>query len=107
MILYGSTGGAKEALRYSQSLTALGKLQRGTTLLLRHYLIRNKILLRKPLPDDRTIIQLRNSKVPKELMDFVERLYQGNLDIGALMPHGRKVYLKVTNRRKWLNKIPL
>ena len=100
-------GAAKEALRYRQPLTALGKLQRGTTLLLRHYLIKNKIPLRKPLPDERTIIQLRNSKVPKELVDFVEQLYQGNLDIGILLQRGRKMYLKVTNRRKWLNKIPL
>jgi len=96
-------GGAKEALRYNLPLTAMGKLQRGTTLLLRHYLIKNKILLRKPLPNERTMIQLRNSPVPKELIDFTEQLYQGKLDIEMLLQRGRKVYSQVTNRRKWFN----
>jgi len=99
-------GSAKEALGYNQPLTAMGKLQRGTVLLLRHYLIKNKILLRKPLPDQRTMIQLRNSPVPKELVDFTEQLYKGKLDIHTLLQRGRKMYLQVTKRRKWF-KIPV
>lgn len=98
-------GAARESLRYNQSLTAIGKLQRGTILLLRYYLIKNKILLRKPLPDERTMIQLRNSKVPKELADFIEQLYQGKSDVDTLLQRGREMYLQITNRRKWLNKI--
>jgi predicted nucleotidyltransferase len=100
-------GTAREALRYRQPLTAIGKLQRGTILLLRYYLIKNRILLRKPLPDDRTMIQLRNSPVPKELVDFIEQLYQGKADVNTLLKQGREMYLKITKKRKWLNKIPL
>jgi len=100
-------GSAKEALRYNQPFTAIGKLQRGTVLLLRHYLIKNKILLRKPLPDDRTIVQLRNSHVPRELLGFIEKLYKERADIDTLMQLGKEMYSQVTNRRKWVNKIPL
>lgn len=100
-------GSAKEALKHNQPLTAIGKLQRGTVLLLRYYLIKNKILLRKPLPDERTIIQLRNSKVPKELVDFVEEFYQGESDVDTMFQKGRKMYLQATNRRKWLDRIPI
>jgi predicted nucleotidyltransferase len=100
-------GTAEEALRYGQRLTAKGKLQRGTTLLLRYYLIKNRILLRKPLPDDRTITQLRNSSVPKELVDFIEQLYQGKSNINALLKQAKEMYLQITNNRKWLDKIPL
>jgi len=100
-------GAAREALRYNLPLTAMGKLQRGTVFLLRYYLVKNKILLRKPLPDERTMIQLRNSQVPKELVDFVEQLYLGRLDIDTLLDKGRKMYLQVTNGRKWMNQTPL
>jgi len=100
-------GAAREALRYNLPLTAMGKLQRGTVLLLRYFLIKNKVLLRKPLPDERTMIQLRNSQVPKELVDFVEQLYRGRLDIDTLLDKGRKMYLQVTNGRKWMNQMPL
>jgi len=99
-------GSAKEALKHDLPLTAIGKLQRGTTLLLRHYLIRNRILLRKPLPDQRTITQLRNSQVPKELVDFTEQLHQGKSDPQTLLQQGRRMYLKVTNGRRWF-KIPV
>lgn len=94
-------GSAKEALRYNLPLTAMGKLQRGTILLLRHYLIKNKILLRKPLPDERTITQLRNSQVPKELIDFLEQMHQGKSNIKTLLQRGRRMYLRVTSGRKW------
>jgi len=100
-------GAAREALRYNLPLTSMGKLQRGTVLLLRYFLIKNKVLLRKPLPDERTMIQLRNSQVPKELVDFVEQLYRGRLDIDTLLDKGRKMYLQVTNGRKWMNQMPL
>jgi len=96
-------GGAIEALRYNQPLTAIGKLQRGTTLLLRYHLIKNKILLRKPLPDERTMTQLRNSPVPKELVDLTEQLYKGESDIHTLLQRARQVYLKITDRRRWFN----
>jgi len=96
-------GSAKEALRHNQPLTALGKLQRGTVLFIRYYLVKNKILLRKPLPDQRTITQLRNSPVPKELVDFAEQLYRGKLDIHTMLQRGRKMYLRITNRRRWFN----
>jgi predicted nucleotidyltransferase len=100
-------GAAKEALRYNQPLTAMGKLQRGTVLLLRYYLIKNKILLRKPLPDERTMIQLRNSPVPRELVDFIEQLHLGKSDVETMLQRGREMYLQVTNGRRWLNKIPV
>ena len=100
-------GSAKEALRRNQTLTAMGKLQRGATLLLRYYLIKNKILLRKPLPDERTIIQLRNSEVPKELVDFTEQLYRGRLEVEMLLQRSREIYLLITNGRKWMNEIPV
>jgi len=100
-------GTAKEALRYGQRLTARGKLQRGTTLLLRYYLIKNRILLRKPMPDDRTMAQLRNSSVPKELVDLIEQLYQGRSDMKALLEQAKEMYSKITNDRKWFDKIPL
>lgn len=100
-------GSAREALRQSKPLTAIGKLQRGTIFLLRYYLVKNKILLRKPLPEERTMIQLRNSRVPKELVDFIEQLYRGRLDINTLLQRGREMYLHTTKGRKWLNKIPL
>jgi predicted nucleotidyltransferase len=93
-------GTAREASRYDQPLTALGKLQRGTTLLLRYYLVKNKILLRKPLPDDRTITQLRSSPVPKELVNFIEQLYQGKLNIDTLLKKAKEMYLQITNKRK-------
>ncbi|KPV63911.1 MAG: hypothetical protein AOA65_1157 [Candidatus Bathyarchaeota archaeon BA1] len=87
--------GAKEALKYNQPLTAIGKL-----LLLRYSVSSEiKILLRKLLLDERTTIQLRNSQVPKELIDFIERLYQGELDINSLLQRSRKMYLQITNRR--------
>jgi predicted nucleotidyltransferase len=100
-------GSAKEALKYNQLLTAMGKLQHGIILLLRYYLIKNKILLRKPLPDQRTIIQLRNSPVPKKLINFVETFYQAKLDMDTTLQLGKEMYLQVTNERKWLNKIPI
>jgi predicted nucleotidyltransferase len=100
-------GSAREAFKYNKPLTALGKLQRGTILMLRHYLIKNKILLRKPLPDERTIIQLRNANVPTQLVNFIEKLYSRELDLESLLENGKKMYLQVTNKRKWLNKIPL
>lgn len=96
-------GSAKEAIRYNLPLTAIRKLQRATLLLLRYYLIKNKILLRKPMPDQRTITQLRNSPVPTELVDFLEQMYQGNLDIETLLQRSRKVYLKLTDGRRWFN----
>jgi len=94
-------GSAKEALRYNLPQTAIGKLQRGTILLLRYYLVKNKILLRKPLPDQRTITQLRKSEAPKELVEFLEQMHRGKSDIETLLQRGRRVYLKVTNGRKW------
>jgi len=94
-------GSAKEALRYNLPQTALGKLQRGTILLLRYYLIKNKILLRKPLPDQRTLTQLGKSEVPKELVEFLEQMHRGKSDVETLLQRGRRVYLKVTNGRKW------
>jgi len=100
-------GSAEEALRHNKALTAKGKLQRGTILLLRYYLIRNRILLRKPLPDQRTIIQLQNSRVPRELVDFVEQLYRAELDMESLLRWGREMYLRITKGRKLLNRIAL
>lgn len=100
-------GSAREALRRNKPLTAIGKLQRGTILLLRYYLIRSRILLRKPLPDQRTIIQLQNSHVPGELVDFVGQLYRAELDIESLLKWGREMYLRTTKRRKFLNRILL
>ena len=94
-------GSAQEALRYNLPLTAVGKLQRGATLLLRHYLIKNKILLRKPLPDQRTITQLKDSQVPRELVSFLEQIHRGKLDIEQLLQRGRRMYSKVTKCRKW------
>jgi predicted nucleotidyltransferase len=94
-------GSAKEAMRYDLPLTAMGKLQRGITLLLRHYLIKNRILLRKPLPEQRTITQLRNSQVPRELVDFLEQMYRGKSDMETLLQRARRMYLKVTNGRRW------
>lgn len=100
-------GSAREAFKYGKPLTALGKLQRGTILLLRHYLIKNRILLRKPLPDERTIVQLRNSKVPQKLVDFIEELYSNKSALKSLLENARKMYMQLTKRRKWLNEIPL
>jgi len=100
-------GAAVEALRYDQPLTAIGKLHRGAILLLRYYLIKNRILLRKPLPDERTMIKLRHSQVPTELVDFLEQMYRGRLSIDALLQRGKEVYLQVLKGRKWLNKIPM
>lgn len=98
---------ASEALRYSKSLAAMGKLQWGVILLLRHYLVKNRILLREQLPDERTMIQLRRSQVPRKLVDFIEQLYKRDLDIGALLQHAKEMYLQITSKRKRLNKIPL
>jgi predicted nucleotidyltransferase len=100
-------GSAKEASRQSRPLTAIGKLQRGTVLLLRYYLIKYKILLRKPFPDDRTFVQLRKSQVPEKLVEFIEEMYKANLDITTMLRHARKMYLQITHRRKWRNQIPL
>jgi len=100
-------GSAQEASRQRRPLTAIGKLQRGTVLLLRYYLIKNKILLRKPFPDDRTFVQLRKSQVPEKLVEFIEEMYKANLDIATMLRHARKMYLQITHRRKWRNQIPL
>jgi len=48
-------GASLEALRNGMTMTALGKLQRALTYLLQYFLVKNKILLRKPLPDERTL----------------------------------------------------
>jgi hypothetical protein len=94
-------GSAKEAARHGLPLTAVGKLQRGAMLLLRFFLIQNKILLRKPLPDQRTIDQLRKSGVPKELVDFVKQMHKRKSDIETLLHRAREMYLKVTDGRRW------
>ena len=83
-------GSASEALRYGNSLAAMGKLQWGVILLLRHYLVKNRILLRKKLSDERTMVQLRRSQVPRKLVDFIEQLYERDLNISALLHMLRK-----------------
>lgn len=100
-------GSVSEALKHGKPLTAKGKLQRGSALLLRHYLVKNRILLRKPLPDERTMVQLRRSQVPRKLVDFIEQLYERELDISTMLQHAKEMYLQTTNKRKWLNEIPL
>lgn len=100
-------GSAIEALKYDKPLTAIGKLHRGTILLLRYYLAKNRILLRKPLPDQRTMFQLRSSQIPKELVDFIEQLCERNLGIETLLRYAKEMHLQITSNRKWLSKIPL
>jgi len=82
-------GSASEALRYSRSLAAMGKFQWGVILLLRHYLVKDGILLIKKLSDERTMVQLRRSQVPRKL-DFIEQFYKRDLDISALLHMLRK-----------------
>jgi len=100
-------GASLEALRNGMTMTALGKLQRALTYLLRYFLVKNKILLRKPLPDERTLAQLQKSSVPKELISLVKDMYEKKVGIKSLLMKTREVYQKVTEQHLWLGQVPI
>ncbi len=101
---YWYYGAGLEATLRGDTYTGFLKIQEAAKVLLRFWLLKNKTLLRKPLPDRRGLSYLKTIRTPESLLTFCAEAFKRK---DTSFTQAKKAFSEVAGSQLWYGSITL